>query len=158
MPRSYALPAGRHQLVDIVPAHGAAAELEILDHRDESLRQRHTEAERPGLRDRRAEQRAHLGLAPAHDQIAPDARLGLGVLAIVPGDDLHRALPGPQSAAQFTRQPTVRGAPIFSAISSSLRPFWSDTIAPASASRGVRTSSAADVSCDLTASSTRPSS
>src|SRR5438132_3109018 len=50
-----------------------------------------------------------------------------------------------QSAAQFTRQPTVRGAPIFSAISSSLRPFWSDTIAPSAASRGVRTSSAPDV-------------
>src|SRR5213593_1758202 len=62
-----------------------------------------------------------------------------------------------QSAAQLTRHPTVRPAPTARAISSSLSPFCSDTIAPSAARRGARTSSAAGVSCDLTARSTRSS-
>src|SRR5215510_3979495 len=35
----------RHQLVDVRPAHDTTAYLEILDHRDEPLRQRHGDAE-----------------------------------------------------------------------------------------------------------------
>ena len=51
----------------------------------------------------------------------------------------------------------MRDSPTAAAISASLSPFCSETIAPSRASRGVRTSSAAGVSCDFTASSTRSS-
>src|SRR6185295_6207157 len=60
-----------------------------------------------------------------------------------------------QSAAQLTRQPTVRRSPTAAAMISSLSPFCSETIVPSAASRGARISSAAGVSCDFTASSTR---
>ena len=50
-----------------------------------------------------------------------------------------------QSAAQFTRQPTVRAGPTARAICSSLSPFCSDTTVPPAASRGTRTPSASAV-------------
>ena len=48
-----------------------------------------------------------------------------------------------QSAAQLTRQPTVRAGPTARAICSSLSPFWSDTIVLSAARRGARTPRAA---------------
>ena len=62
-----------------------------------------------------------------------------GVMA--PSSSPTRKLPGPpnwirpgaiQSAAQLTRHPTVRVAPIRSAISSSFNPFWTETTTEAS--------------------------
>src|SRR4029450_11521483 len=60
-----------------------------------------------------------------------------------------------QSAAQLTRQPTVRSAPTACAISSSLRPFCSETIVPAAARRGARTARASALWWLLTARRTR---
>ena len=62
-----------------------------------------------------------------------------------------------QSAAQFTRQPTVRSAPTRAAIRGSLSPFWSDTTVPRAVKRGAIVSRAAAVCCALTASRTRSS-
>src|SRR5262245_65984876 len=81
----------RHQLVDVRPAHDTTARLEILDHRDEPLPQRHGDAEGPGLGHGRTEQRADLGLASPHHQITPDAGLGLRVTAVVRGNDGDRS-------------------------------------------------------------------
>ena len=67
-----------------------------------------------------------------------------------------RISPGPMTSAnRFTNAPTVRSRPIRRAISSSFRPFCSDTTNPSAASRGAIQSSAGPVACAFTASSTR---
>ena len=60
-----------------------------------------------------------------------------------------------QSAAQLTRQPTVRAWPTRAAMAASFRPFWRDATVPRAWRRGAIRSSAAPVCCALTASSTR---
>ena len=69
----------------------------------------------------------------------------------------RRIRPGPTtSAPKFTNAPTTRSRPTARAITSSLKPFWSETTNPSGVSRGATCATAPAVWWAFTASRTAP--